>query len=115
MLTMRNGPNTKPTLDLPINSDVYIWREKGGWKGLYKLLATDNKICTVVMLYGPINFYLTVVKPYYTKEEPHDDDHDNQPHNETVLTTGNTMLTTSNTMLTTELTTTSSKKAQHWG
>jgi hypothetical protein len=29
-LAMRNGPNTMPTLDLPIDSDVRIWREKSG-------------------------------------------------------------------------------------
>ena len=69
MLTIRNSPNTKPTLDLPINSDIYIWREKGGWKGPYKLLVTNSKTYTVIMLYGPINFCLIVIKPYYTEEE----------------------------------------------
>jgi hypothetical protein len=70
---MRNGPNTKPTLDLPIDSDVHIWREKGGWKGPYKLLATDGETYTVAMPHGPANFRSMVVKPYYTKEAPDDD------------------------------------------
>jgi hypothetical protein len=89
---MRNGPNTKPTLDLPINSDVCIWREKGGWKGPYKLLATDGETCTVAMPHGPANFHSTVVKPYYTEEAPDDD----QPHDDTAPTTGNTEPTTGN-------------------
>jgi hypothetical protein len=89
---MRNGPNTKPTLDLPIDSDVRIWREKSRWKGPYKLLATDGETCTVAMLHGPANFCSTVVKPYYMEETPDDD----QPHDDTALTTGNTEPTTGN-------------------
>jgi hypothetical protein len=72
-LAMRNGPNTKPTLDLPINSDVRVWREKGGWKGPYKLLATNCETCTVAMPHGPANFRSTVVKPYYTGEAQEDE------------------------------------------
>jgi hypothetical protein len=82
-LAMRNGPNTKPTLDLPIDSDVRIWREKGGWKGPYKLVATDGETCTVAMPHGPTNFPSTIVKPYYTEEAPEDDQpHDDQPHDD---------------------------------
>jgi hypothetical protein len=29
-LAMRNGPDTKNTLDLPLQSDVRVWREKEG-------------------------------------------------------------------------------------
>jgi hypothetical protein len=90
---MRNGPNTMPTLDLLINSDVCIWREKGGWTGPYKLLETNGKTCTAVMPHGPANFCSTVVKPYYTKEVPEDD----QPEENTEPTTKNTEPTTENT------------------
>jgi hypothetical protein len=35
------------------------------------------------MPYGPTNFCLTVVKPYYTEEAPDDDEpHDDQPHDD---------------------------------
>lgn len=68
-LGMRNGPNTLPTLDLPILSNVRVWREKDGWQGPYTLLATNGETCTVDMPYGPTNFRSTVVKPYYTNEE----------------------------------------------
>src|SRR5258707_1086154 len=67
---LRNSDNT---LDLPINSDVRVWREKGGWKGPYKLLATNGETCTVAMPHGPANFRSTVVKPYYIEEIPEDE------------------------------------------
>ncbi|THC93999.1 hypothetical protein EYZ11_006508 [Aspergillus tanneri] len=69
-LAMRNGPNIITTLDLPLQSDVRVWREKGGWKGPYKLLAVDGETCTVDMLHGPTKFRSTVVKPYHREELP---------------------------------------------
>ena len=67
---MRNGPNTRFTLDLPINSLVRVWREKEGWKGPYKLLATEGETCTLELPHGPVVFRSTVAKPYYTEENP---------------------------------------------
>jgi len=72
-LRMRNGPNTRNVLDLPINSDVLVWREKDGWNGPYKLLSTEGETCTISMPSGPVQFRSTVVKPYYTREEEVDD------------------------------------------
>ncbi|KAI0994429.1 hypothetical protein K3495_g13753 [Podosphaera aphanis] len=65
-LGMRNGPNTKNTESLPLNSDVRVWRERKGWMGPYKLLNIDGQTCTVAMPNGPVNFRSTVVKPYYS-------------------------------------------------
>ena len=65
-LAMRNGPDTSATLDLPLQSDVRVWREKNGWQGPYKLLATSGETCTIDMPHGPANFRSTVVKPYFT-------------------------------------------------
>ena len=65
---MRNSLNTKLILDLLINLNIRVWRKKGGWKGLYKLLVTNSEICTVAMPYNPTNLCLMVVKPYYTEE-----------------------------------------------
>jgi hypothetical protein len=67
-LAMRNGPNTEPVLTLPLQSDVRVWREKDGWNGPHKLLATDGQTCTIQMPYGPTNFRSTVVKPYYAED-----------------------------------------------
>jgi len=68
-LAMRNGPNTQPTLDLPIGSMVKVYREKRGWTGPYKLLSIDGETCRIEMQRGsPVNFRTTVVRPYY--EQP---------------------------------------------
>ncbi|KAJ5082066.1 hypothetical protein N7532_011109 [Penicillium argentinense] len=69
-LAMRNGPSIITTLTLPLQSDVRVWREKGGWKGPCKLLAVDGETCTVDMPYGPTKFRSTVVKPYHREELP---------------------------------------------
>ena len=66
-LAMRNGPDTRITLDLPLQSAVRVWREKEGWTGPYKLIATSGETCTVDMPYGPTNFRSTIVKPYFTE------------------------------------------------
>ena len=56
-------------LSLPILSEVRVWREKGGQNGPYKLLAINGEIYTINILHRPINFQLTIIKPYYIKEE----------------------------------------------
>jgi hypothetical protein len=76
-LTMRNGPDTSPILNLPIQSDVRVWREKDGWTGPFKLLAVNGETYTVQMPQKATNFRTTVVKPYYTEqplETPRNDD-----------------------------------------
>jgi hypothetical protein len=65
-LAMRNGLSTKATLNLPFQSDMRVWREKDGWTGPFKFLATNGETCTIDMPHGPTNFRSTVVKPYYT-------------------------------------------------
>jgi hypothetical protein len=67
-LVMRNGPDTKNILDLPLQSDVRVWREKEGWTGLYKLIATEEETCTIDMSRGPAKFRLTAVKLYFTEQ-----------------------------------------------
>jgi hypothetical protein len=62
---MRNGPNTSAILELPIQSDVRVWRENDGWTGPFKLIAVDGETCTIQMPYGPTNFRSIVVKPYF--------------------------------------------------
>jgi len=64
-LGMRNGPNTSTTLDLPLQSEVRVWREKGGWSGPHQLIAIDGQTCTIQMPHGPTQFRSTVIKPYY--------------------------------------------------
>jgi hypothetical protein len=66
---MRNSLNTIATEELPLQSDVRVWREHKGWKGLYKLLATNRETCTIDMPHSPTNFRSTVVRRYYAEEE----------------------------------------------
>jgi hypothetical protein len=55
-LAMRNSPDTKKTLDLPLQLDVRVWREKEEWTGPYKLIATEGETCIINMLRGPVKF-----------------------------------------------------------
>jgi hypothetical protein len=35
-INTQNGLSMHDVLNLPLNSEIMVWREKGGWKGLYK-------------------------------------------------------------------------------
>jgi hypothetical protein len=72
-LAMRNGPNTYKIHELPLQSDVLVYREKNRWSGPYKLIAINRETCTVQMPYGPTDFRSTVVKPYYEDESTNHD------------------------------------------
>ncbi len=70
-LNQRNGPGPMVSVvhDLPLDSDVLVWREgnvghSGKWTGPYKLLAIENETCKVQLPSGPTNFRITTVKPY---------------------------------------------------
>jgi len=64
-----NGPDTTPVHDLPLNSEVLVWREgntgqSGKWTGLYNLLALEGETCKVQLPSGPTSFRSTTVKPF---------------------------------------------------
>jgi hypothetical protein len=42
-LHYRNGPNTTPVHNLPLNSEVLVWRKSGNWTGPYRLLAVEDE------------------------------------------------------------------------
>jgi hypothetical protein len=67
---MRNGPNTKATLNLLFQSDMRIWREKDRWTNPFKLFTTDGETCTIDMPYRLTNFRSTVIKLYYILSLP---------------------------------------------
>jgi hypothetical protein len=67
-ISMRNGPVTLPTLNLPLQSKVRVWRERKGWKGPYTLISTEGETCTIEMPRGPRRFRSTVVRPYLEEE-----------------------------------------------
>ena len=81
----RNGPDTTLVHDLPLNSEVLVWREgntgQGGkWTGPYNLLAIDGETCKVQLPNGPTSFRSTTVKPYLRMETgPESDTEEEQP------------------------------------
>jgi hypothetical protein len=70
-LNTRNGPATHDTLNLPLRSEVMVWREgkERGWEGPYEIKSKDHANVTVDMVNGPKTFRATQVKPYHRKEE----------------------------------------------
>jgi len=42
-----NGPNITLVYNLPLNSEVLIWRKSGSWNGPYYLLAVENETCCI--------------------------------------------------------------------
>ena len=87
-LSQRNGPITSVLHDLPLNSEVLVWREgptgrSGKWTGPFKLLGMEGETCKVNLPSGPTSFRSTTVKPYLTEEENIDDsDQDDNPVND---------------------------------
>src|SRR5277367_3233693 len=72
-LNQRNGPSVTAIHDVPLNSDVLVWREgnagqSGKWTGPFKLLGIDRETCKVQLPSGPTDFRTTTVKPYLQPE-----------------------------------------------
>ena len=65
-----NGPLTTAIHDLPINSEVLVWREgnagkTGSWKGPFKLLEVSGETCILQLPHSSTKFRTTAVKPFY--------------------------------------------------
>jgi hypothetical protein len=54
-----NRLSTHNVLNLPLNSEIMVWREKGGWKGLYKLKGIQGQDAIVDMENGLVTFRCT--------------------------------------------------------
>ncbi|KAH0425958.1 polyprotein [Colletotrichum camelliae] len=65
-LAARNGPDVTPLHQLPLNSNVRVWREKSGWEGPFRIIAADGETYKVETPRGIKTFRSTTVKPYYT-------------------------------------------------
>ena len=78
-LGMRNGPNTERTLNLPLQSNVVVYREKyKKWTGPFKLIGMDGETCTIQMRHGPVKFRSNVVKPYFEPRPTNDNAEEQQ-------------------------------------
>ncbi|KAF2726477.1 hypothetical protein EJ04DRAFT_408644, partial [Polyplosphaeria fusca] len=53
-MNTRNGPKSHDTLNLPLMSEILIWREKKGWTGPYKLASINGRDVTVELANGPL-------------------------------------------------------------
>ena len=72
-LNTRNGSIVSHLHDLPLNSEVLVWREgnagkTGKWTGPFKMLGIEGETCKIAMPYGITDFRSTVVKPYLRDE-----------------------------------------------
>jgi hypothetical protein len=64
-LRTRNGPRTTPIHDLPLNSEVMVWREHKGWEGPFTLLGMDGESCLIGFPNAPPRaFRSTKIKPF---------------------------------------------------
>ncbi|KAF1357214.1 hypothetical protein EJ07DRAFT_129503, partial [Lizonia empirigonia] len=85
-LATRNGPDEiiAKLLELPIQSDVKVWRENKGWTGPHTLIAlkTDRTAVIVDIDGRQATFRITSVQPYYRNESTeislHNDDKDHR-------------------------------------
>jgi hypothetical protein len=57
-----------PVHNLPLNSEVLVWRESGNWTRPYRLLVVEDETYCVQLLSGPTNFRSMSVKPYFWPE-----------------------------------------------
>lgn len=76
-LNTRNGSVVTPIHDLPLNSDVLVFREGnaghgGKWTGPFKLMSIEGETCKISLPSGPTDFRSTVVKSFLTTENPPD-------------------------------------------
>jgi hypothetical protein len=66
-LNIRNGPDPAAysPMDLPLQSEMRVWRENGGWQGPFKVIAHDGQNVTLELSNGPAIFRFTMVAPYH--------------------------------------------------
>ncbi|RKF53361.1 hypothetical protein GcM3_219044, partial [Golovinomyces cichoracearum] len=101
---MRNGPITSAIRDLPLQSQVLVWREgilgrKGSWEGPHILVGIDENTCIVQLHQNSDKlsaFRITSVKPYLSSQNREindensfrqkDDDSTNKMHHKNDVT-----------------------------
>ena len=65
ILNTQNSLNMEALYNLPPNSLVLVYREKGGWKGPFLLIKITSEIYKVKFLFKVTNFQLIYIKLYY--------------------------------------------------
>lgn len=67
-LNSRNGVTPRDVLNLPLKSEILVWRENKGWTGPYELQAVKGQDVVIETENGPVTFRATSAKPYYRTE-----------------------------------------------
>jgi hypothetical protein len=70
-LNTRNGPDPAAysPMDLPLQSEVRVWRENGGWQGPFRVIAHNGQNVTLELSNGPATFRSTMVAPYHRSSD----------------------------------------------
>jgi hypothetical protein len=70
-LNTRNGPDPAAysPMDLPLQSEVRVWRKNGGWQGPFRVVAHDGQNVTLELPNGPATFRSTMVAPYHRSSD----------------------------------------------
>jgi hypothetical protein len=67
-INTRNGPTSHEVLELPLGTEVLVWRERKGWTGPYEIQNIDGRNVTIHLENGPLTVRCTQVKPYHRAE-----------------------------------------------
>jgi hypothetical protein len=70
-LYYHNRLNTTLVYNLPLNSEVLVWRKSGNWTGPYHLLAVENETYYIQLPSGLTSFRSMSIKPYFQSEDTH--------------------------------------------
>jgi hypothetical protein len=62
-----NGPDpaTYSPMDLPLQNEIRVWRENGGWQGSFRVIAHNGQNVTLKLPNSPATFRFTMVAPYH--------------------------------------------------
>ena len=72
-LNSKNGSIVNHLHDLPINSEILVWRKNNAdksrnWTDPFKILGMKKKTCKIAMFYEIIDFRNTVIKLFFRNE-----------------------------------------------
>jgi hypothetical protein len=70
-LNTRNGPDPAAysPMNLPLQNEVRVWRENGGWQGPFRVISHDGQNVTLELPNGPAIFRSTMVAPYHKSSD----------------------------------------------
>jgi hypothetical protein len=66
-LNTRNGLDSAAysPIDLPLQNEMRVWRENGGWQGSFRVVAHNGQNVILELSNGPATFRFMMVASYY--------------------------------------------------